>query len=378
MDSFLKKQTLGIKDSRIKNWWWAYNTLVDRKDLDLYEKLVFAVLSRYVNGSTLQAAVSYPEIAAGASCSVRKVIEVIKSLIEKGLIEKMLIKRMNTYKLNIDNDLSIGYWFWCDNELIDRTDLSSYEKMAYIALVRHADGKNKIARVSYTRLAAGMSCSRRQAVNAVSGLIEKGLILEPIKGKNSVNIYTIMTAKDVAAGVVYDVQGEQHASPVPIGGKNLGDAYYAWPEGVVKDVPESPESCSPGGSRMVYQVHESHAQPALIENNNMEEQKQTYRLLVAYGISKFVARWFASCVRFEIVKSFMDKVERASQQGLIKKTAQHYLVFLLKEFLKKTVTGAWKEKSMKEEMNGSGAEQVYYINFKKGISSMKKRLRSMP
>ena len=61
----------------------------------------------------------------------------------------------------------------------------------------------------------------------------------------------------------------------------------------------------------------------------------------------------------------MDKVERASQQGLIKKTAQHYLVFLLKEFLKKTVTGAWKEKSMKEEMNGSGAEQVYYINFKK-------------
>jgi len=48
-----------LRDGRVKNWFYLENDLLDREDLTIYEKTVYIVIARYVNGEN-KAFPSYP------------------------------------------------------------------------------------------------------------------------------------------------------------------------------------------------------------------------------------------------------------------------------------------------------------------------------
>lgn len=90
-------------------------------------------------------------------------------------------------------------WFWIENILIDREDLTIYEKMIYIVLARHSN-EESFCFPSYKTISAKCGCSERQAKNVIKSLEEKGLIKKENRMKNNSNekesnIYFILTAK---------------------------------------------------------------------------------------------------------------------------------------------------------------------------------------
>lgn len=87
-------------------------------------------------------------------------------------------------------------WFWLENDIVDRTDISIYEKMLYVCLARHSYGKD------YSFPGLDTLCSelgikdKRTIVKYAKTLEEKGFItIEKRKGK--ANKYYLNNIKKV-------------------------------------------------------------------------------------------------------------------------------------------------------------------------------------
>ena len=80
-----------LRDGRVKNWFYLENDLLDRKDLTIYEKTVYIVIARYVNGEN-KAFPSYETIAKKGSMAKVQAKRVVKSLTQKGLLKKEVRK----------------------------------------------------------------------------------------------------------------------------------------------------------------------------------------------------------------------------------------------------------------------------------------------
>src|SRR3972149_1351368 len=91
-----------LRDGRVKNWFYLENDLLDREDLTIYEKTVYIVIARYVNGEN-KAFPSVPTIAKKGSMSERQVQMIINSLVKKGLIKKE--SRINKYNKSKTSNL---------------------------------------------------------------------------------------------------------------------------------------------------------------------------------------------------------------------------------------------------------------------------------
>jgi len=76
-----------LRDGRVKNWFYLENELLDREDLTIYEKTVYIVIARYVNGEN-KAFPSYETIAKKGSMAKVQAKRVVKSLTKKGLLKK--------------------------------------------------------------------------------------------------------------------------------------------------------------------------------------------------------------------------------------------------------------------------------------------------
>lgn len=76
-----------IRDIRTKNWFWIENSLIDREDLESYEKLIYMTLARYadINGRCFPGLELLMK-STGIG-SKKTLIKHIKNLEEKGLIE---------------------------------------------------------------------------------------------------------------------------------------------------------------------------------------------------------------------------------------------------------------------------------------------------
>ena len=55
-----------LRDGRVRNWFYLENDLLDRQDLNIYEKTVYIVIARYVNSEN-KAFPSYETIAKKGS-----------------------------------------------------------------------------------------------------------------------------------------------------------------------------------------------------------------------------------------------------------------------------------------------------------------------
>ena len=91
-----------LRDGRVKNWFYLENELLDREDLTIYEKTVYIVIARYVNGEN-KAFPSYETIANKGSMSRSKAKYVVNSLVQKGLLKKEFRKSKdnNCYTSNL-------------------------------------------------------------------------------------------------------------------------------------------------------------------------------------------------------------------------------------------------------------------------------------
>ena len=110
-------------------------------------------------------------------------------------------------------DGRVRNWFYLENDLLDREDLTIYEKMIYIVVARYVDKENK-AFPSIPTIAKKGSMSVRQVQVIINSLINKGLIKRESrinknnKSKTS-NLYTLLTVekvqseKDEKKGVVH-------------------------------------------------------------------------------------------------------------------------------------------------------------------------------
>ena len=76
-----------LRDGRVKNWFYLENDLLDREDLTIYEKTVYIVIARYVNGEN-KAFPGYETIAKKGSMAKVQAKRVVKSLTQKGLLKK--------------------------------------------------------------------------------------------------------------------------------------------------------------------------------------------------------------------------------------------------------------------------------------------------
>ena len=91
-----------LRDGRVKNWFYLENDLLDRQDLNIYEKMIYIVIARYVDKED-KAFPSVPTIARKGSMSERQVQTIINSLVKKGLIKKE--PRINKYNKSKTSNL---------------------------------------------------------------------------------------------------------------------------------------------------------------------------------------------------------------------------------------------------------------------------------
>ncbi len=94
-----------MRDKRQKDWFWVDNALVDRRDLNLYEKMLYICLARHAGNNDY----AFPKLATlcdelGVKDN-RTVVKYIKSLEEKGLIE--IEKRKGSSNLYYLNNVEV-------------------------------------------------------------------------------------------------------------------------------------------------------------------------------------------------------------------------------------------------------------------------------
>ena len=93
-------------------------------------------------------------------------------------------------------------WFWVENELIDRTDLSFEVKSMYMILARFADNEGKCF-PSVEKLAEIIGKDKRTVIRYIKKLEEKGLI-EKRRRFNQTNIYYLKNADFNSDKIVND------------------------------------------------------------------------------------------------------------------------------------------------------------------------------
>jgi len=123
-------------------------------------------------------------------------------------------------------DGRVRNWFYLENDLLDRQDLTIYEKMIYIVIARYVDKEDK-AFPSIPTIAKKGSMSERQVQTIINSLVKKGLLKKESrinkynKSKTS-NLYTLLSVKrnqsdkDKGDEVVHDMHhsGEHGAPPL--------------------------------------------------------------------------------------------------------------------------------------------------------------------
>ena len=90
-----------MREMRERDWFWLDNALVDRYDLNIYEKMLYVCLARHIGSNDY----AYPKLETLAKelgiKDTRTIVKHTKSLEQKGLITVERLKgKANRYYLN--------------------------------------------------------------------------------------------------------------------------------------------------------------------------------------------------------------------------------------------------------------------------------------
>lgn len=103
-------------------------------------------------------------------------------------------------------------WFWAENNLVDREDLTIYEKMIYIVLIRYSNEESSCF-PSYKTISKKASCSERQVSNVLNSLEKKGLIVRKNRiredgNEKDSNLYILLSVKQEVQHPVPNLRNE--------------------------------------------------------------------------------------------------------------------------------------------------------------------------
>ncbi len=111
-----------------------------------------------------------------------------------------------------------------DNTVITDPELSTVQKMVFVALCHFANSRGESAYPSYATIARIASCSRRAAITAIGELLKRGYLSKASRANENgatSNLYTIENKRDIAPpsepdalGVVNEVHwGGERGAP---------------------------------------------------------------------------------------------------------------------------------------------------------------------
>jgi DNA-binding transcriptional regulator YhcF (GntR family) len=122
-------------------------------------------------------------------------------------------------------DGRVKNWFYLENDLLDRQDLTIYEKMIYIVIARYVNKEDK-AFPSVPTIAKKGSMSERQVQMIINSLVKKGLVkkdsrINKYNKLKTSNLYTLLSVKknqfdkDNKEEVVHDMHHPgEHSAPL--------------------------------------------------------------------------------------------------------------------------------------------------------------------
>lgn len=120
-----------MRDMREKNWFWLDNALVDRKDLNIYEKMLYVCLARHVGSD------GYAFPGLDTLCSelgikdTRTIVKHTRSLEEKRLIVVVRLKgKSNRYYLyNVEKVPTLDVKDLSEKTKVDTFDVTTLEEV---------------------------------------------------------------------------------------------------------------------------------------------------------------------------------------------------------------------------------------------------------
>ncbi len=125
----------------------VHPNLLDREDLTIYEKTIYIVIARYVNGEN-KAFQSYETIARKGSMAKAQAMRVVKSLIQKGLLKKEVRKNninggatSNLYTLlnpKLNNETEGVSDRYPNNTSIKKTNLNNVNRTSWEEVVENS------------------------------------------------------------------------------------------------------------------------------------------------------------------------------------------------------------------------------------------------
>ena len=201
-------------------------------------------------------------------------------------------------------------WFWLENDLVDITTLTIYEKMVYIVLVRLADNVTSTCYPSLEAISKKAGCSTSQVKRVIKTLEEKGLIkkiqraIENSKEKDT-NLYYVFSIED------------SQVSPVRTNGKFCENQQ-------VSPVRTNGEFCE---NQQVSPVRTS--KNTNIKNNNIYidfsyiDEAITHVQIKKDDYQKLIDKFDKNLIENKILQ-----LESYIQNGKGKKYKNHYLVLL--------------------------------------------------
>jgi len=189
-----------LRDGRVRNWFYLENDLLDREDLTIYEKTVYIVIARYVNGEN-KAFPSYETIAKKGSMAKVQAMRVVKSLIQKGLLKKEARK-------NKDNEGSRSNLYTLLNP--KPQDENNNEKDEGVS-DRSPGGKSQILGVVSDRYPNNTNIKKRN-LNNVNMPTEEKVVENSTKEIEEVNAKTDEDVNEIRRKIKESLEGNEKHS----------------------------------------------------------------------------------------------------------------------------------------------------------------------
>lgn len=240
-------------------------------------------------------------------------------------------------------------------ELMDFPDLDIYEQMIYMVLRSFCNPRNNSAFPKYATLAKLGRMSERKAIDAIKGLIAKGLIKKEIRLKvtsnrkvtNDSNLYTLVHPNEALNLGAQDAPGRMH------------DMH----PGGAQDAPGGMHDMHPGGARRAYEQNHLTKQnrTKLFNNNNNKEittlknqteQKKTTNVVVDLlsqkGIKPSIAtinKWFKLANEETLIAAIHEATNRSDIKNII-----GYITRMLEQGYTPQVTNSKITKGSKNQL----------------------------